>query len=224
MTMTSPTDVSEGWASTISGTVNVKFTQGAPQPCTESSMAYRYLTSVIVFSLAVVAPLSGCGDAQPISGGDTQEGTESEQGDLATVPNIGPDATAGVPVTPGAPDTSFAGQVASGVCAWLLGCCTTLEQEDFVASVTAGDTQTDTYALTLELRNDPAVCRELVKGHVLELWRDADSAVATGRAAYSDAATAACLASSRLRAPVAASATSHAQSTLATQSGWWRAS
>ena len=158
-------------------------------------MAYRYLTSVLLFSLTVVAPLSGCGDAQPTNGGDTGESTESGQGDLATVPNIGPDATAGVPVTPGAPDTSFAGQVASGVCAWLRGCCTTLEQEDFVASVTAGDTQTDTYALTLELRNDPAVCRELIKGHVLELWRDADSAVATGRAAYNDAATAACLAS-----------------------------
>ena len=81
--------------------------------------------------------------------------------------------------------------MATGICDWLLGCCTTLEQEDFVAAVTSGDDQSDTYALTLELRSDPIICRDLVKGHLLEMWRDADAAVATGRALYNEAATAA---------------------------------
>jgi hypothetical protein len=153
-------------------------------------MAHRLLYPV---SLLILASLAACG--ADTTSDLPMDATTGSDGALNTMPGADPDHGAGVPITPGAPDTSFAGQVATGVCGWLLGCCTTLEQEDFVAGVTAGDAQTDTYQLTLRMRDDPSICRDLVKGHLLTLWRDADGAVAAGRAVYNEVATGTCLTS-----------------------------
>ena len=157
-------------------------------------MAHRATTHISLCLIAsLIACLSACGEASV----SLEEPASDAEGRFEESQPIGgsggPDVISGVPVAPGAPDNSYAGQVATGMCTWLVGCCTALEQEDFVAVITAGDTQADTYALTLKLRDEPNVCRDLVKGYLLDAWRDASSAVATGRAVYNEGAQDACL-------------------------------
>lgn len=154
-------------------------------------MAHRLVYPV---SLLVMLSFIACGgDGASTDSGLLADGATGADSNLGSEPGSGPDVVSGTPISPGAPDTSFAGQVATGVCEWLLGCCSTLEQEDFVAGMTAADQQTDTYELTLRMREDPIVCRDLVKGHLIALWSDADAAVTSGRARYDEAATALCL-------------------------------
>ena len=145
---------------------------------------------LLAFLALSVALAPGCGD----SGGSGTPVDDASNG--------GGDDTGGFEpggVDPDEPLTGygsldFVGDLATAMCDWMTGCCTTMEIQDVLSAFGSADEALLTYSMAERIWEDPALCGPIVRGVLIDDLRVLDAAIASGRAQLNQAAVPVCVA------------------------------